>query len=172
VFTVMDIADKRMVHMERTNQLEFALQRGRLLALCERYKPDAVVIEENSIGLPIIEQLRRDKLYVHSFLTTNSSKMRIIDNLALHFERGAIKILNDTALINELYAFTAEKLPSGVIRYAAPEGLHDDMVISLALTLEACGKPDGYLEYLRGRAKEIKDKQDEAQQLIAASRAA
>jgi hypothetical protein len=28
-----------------------------------------------------------------------------------------------------------ERLPSGLIRYSAPEGMHDDIVISLALAL-------------------------------------
>jgi hypothetical protein len=36
-------------------------------------------------------------------------------------------------LIGELQAFEAKSLPSGFTRYAAPEGLHDDMVMSLAI---------------------------------------
>ncbi len=30
-----------------------------------------------------------------------------------------------------------ERLPSGLLRYGAPEGMHDDMVMSLALAWQA-----------------------------------
>ncbi len=38
-------------------------------------------------------------------------------------------------LIDELKCFTYELLPSGKLRYTAPEGLHDDGVISLGLAI-------------------------------------
>jgi hypothetical protein len=155
VITVMDIQTHAVVHCDRFNQLDFKTQRGRLMAICERYKPAAIVAEQNSIGEPIIQQLREDKLYVTPFLTTNASKARIIDQLALAFERGTITIFNDPILIGELMAFQATRLPSGAIRYAAPNGMHDDMCMSLALAEEACGHPDGVLEYYRHQAAKI-----------------
>jgi hypothetical protein len=53
--------------------------------------------------------------------------------LALAFERGDIRILNDPVLVSELVAFQAERLPSGLLRYGAPGGQHDDTVMALAL---------------------------------------
>ena len=38
-------------------------------------------------------------------------------------------------MIEELKCFSYELLPSGKLRYEAPEGLHDDGVISLALAI-------------------------------------
>jgi hypothetical protein len=35
--------------------------------------------------------------------------------------------------VGELEAYEAERLPSGLLRYGAPEGMHDDCVMSLAL---------------------------------------
>ncbi len=86
-----------------------------------------------SIGQPIIEQILRDGLPVQAFTTTNASKAEVIEALALAFEQGTIAILNDPVLLGELQAFAAEQLPSGMLRYAAPQGGHDDTVISLAL---------------------------------------
>jgi len=40
-------------------------------------------------------------------------------------------------LIGELQAYQAERLPSGMLRYSAPEGLHDDTVMALALAWQA-----------------------------------
>jgi len=87
----------------------------------------------NSIGQPVIEQLTREGLRIHPFTTTNASKAEAIEALALAFERGDIRILNDPVMLSELMAYQAERLPSGLLRYGAPTGGHDDIVMSLAL---------------------------------------
>ncbi|MEZ4617740.1 MAG: hypothetical protein R2867_19820 [Caldilineaceae bacterium] len=48
-------------------------------------------------------------------------------------EKREIELLNHDVLIAELEAYEAETLPSGLIRYGAPAGLHDDCVMSLLL---------------------------------------
>jgi hypothetical protein len=40
-------------------------------------------------------------------------------------------------LISELQAFESTKLPGGGLRYAAPQGMHDDCVMALALAWDA-----------------------------------
>lgn len=64
---------------------------------------------------------------------TNATKANLIDALALAFERGALRILPDPVLIGELQAYEAERMPSGMMRYGAPDGMHDDTVMALAL---------------------------------------
>lgn len=71
---------------------------------------------------------------------TSTTKATIIESLALAFERGEIKTLPDPVLAGELLAYEAERLPSGMIRYSAPAGMHDDMVIALALAWEGTGR--------------------------------
>ncbi len=84
------------------------------------------------MGGPVVEQLQRDGLPVVGFVTTNASKSAIVESLCLAFERGMITIPDDPVLIGELQAFEGKKLPSGMTRYSAPEGQHDDTVMSLA----------------------------------------
>ena len=133
VFTVLDSAVNSMVYMDRFNQIDYTVQVSRLKALAEKYRPTVIIAERNSIGEPIIEQLQRDGLPVQPFTTTNASKAQAIDALSLAFERGEIRILPDPMLISELQAYETERLPSGMLRYSAPEGIHDDTVMSLAL---------------------------------------
>lgn len=133
VITVLDAASKEMVDMDRFNQIDYSVQVNRLKALAGRYKPHAIIAETNSIGEPLIEQLRADGMPVQGFTTTNASKQQAIDGLALAFERGELKILNDQVLIGELQAYESTRLPGGGFRYSAPEGMHDDTVMSLAL---------------------------------------
>ncbi|HOA25587.1 MAG TPA: hypothetical protein PKI52_16370, partial [Aggregatilineales bacterium] len=73
------------------------------------------------------------------------SKQQLMVALQLAFERGDIRIPDDPVLIAELEAFEATRLPSGRWRYEAPAGMHDDMVISLALAYEACQRAIGIL---------------------------
>lgn len=135
VFSVIDLADKRQVYLDRMMDTDFASQRGRLIALAERFNHAIVIAEANSIGQPNIEALQNAGLYVQPFITTNATKASIIQALELAFERGEITLLDDEVQVNELIAYQADKLPSGLMRYGSPEGLHDDCVMALAISL-------------------------------------
>jgi len=132
VFTALSQAGE-VLEIDRFRGIEYVLQRQRLRAMWERYGKRAwIMAEVNSMGGPVVEQLQRDGLPVVGFQTTNASKSAIIDQLALAFERQTIHILDDPVLIGELQAFEATPLASGMMRYAAPAGQHDDTVMSLA----------------------------------------
>ena len=133
-----------LVKLERFNQIDYALQTNRLKALCERFHPSAIIAERNSMGEPLIEQLLRDGLPVQPFTTTNASKTQAIEALALAFERGDVRILPDPVLIGELQAYEMERLPSGLLRYGAPDGMHDDTVMALALAWQGIGQAVSY----------------------------
>lgn len=139
VLVVMDAATGRMVDMDRFNQIDWHVQRQRLITLAERWKVSRILAEHNSIGGPNIEALHRDGLPVDAFETTATSKPPLIESLALAFERSEIAIFDDPVLIGELEAY--ERTVSDVTgrsRYNAPEGQHDDCVIALALAWKAC----------------------------------
>jgi phage FluMu gp28-like protein len=137
VITVWDQGERELVKLDRFNQIDYTVQSGRLKTLYEKFKPRLILAESNSMGEPIIDQLKQDGLPVKGFTTTNISKGQIINALSLAFEQEAIKIPNDPVLIAELQAFEATRLPGGSLRYAAPEGQHDDTVIATAIGLEA-----------------------------------
>lgn len=133
VLTTYDLTVSEVVNIDRFNQIDYMVQMGRLMGLCERFNPFKVIVESNSIGEPLIEHLVRVGLPVQPFQTTNASKTQAIDGLALGFEQEQLKIVNDPILVGELLAYEMERLPSGLMRYGAPEGMHDDCVMSLAL---------------------------------------
>lgn len=133
VFAVIDATARALASLERFNQIDYEVQVGRLRALVERFKPSALVVERNSIGEPLIERLVRLGMPVQPFLTTNATKAAIIEGLALVLERQELAILDDAQLVAELQAYEQERLPSGLWRYGAPPGMHDDCVMALAL---------------------------------------
>lgn len=151
---VLDAVTKRVLDIEHFNQVSWEIQRGRLEALYYKWRPERILAELNSIGSPNIEALQANKLPIEGFTTTSESKSEIIQALVLGFERDEIAIPDNPLLTGELLSYTAERLPSGRWRYSAPQGLHDDMVIALALaywqsqswvTVEAL--PDDLLYY-------------------------
>ena len=107
-----------------------------------------ICAETNSMGEPVVEQLKADGLPVAGFLTTGPSKAAIIQGLALAFERGTIVIPDDPVLIGELQAFEGTRTPSGHMRYAAPSGLHDDTVMALAIGWAALTGPRQERRYM------------------------
>lgn len=136
---ILDATTRQLVALDRFNGVGWALQRGRIMALAERWKPVAIWAEANSIGGPNIEALQADGLPVYPFTTTSASKDDLINNLALALERDRepLTIIPDPVLLHELQSYTLERLPSGRFRYGAPPGGHDDTVISLALAWHA-----------------------------------
>jgi hypothetical protein len=133
VIIAMDIHTGHMLAMDRFNQIDWTMQRNRLQSMAERFPPQLILAEANSIGSPNIEELNKMDLTVEGFTTTAQSKAEIINSLALNLEQETIGILDHDILLNELQAYTIERLPSGSYRYSAPPGLHDDCVMALAL---------------------------------------
>lgn len=137
VISVVDTTLGEQVYMDRFTEVDYELQKGRLTALYEAFKPTVILAEANNMGGPLIEALRRQGLPIQPFWTSNSTKKEIIDGLALAMEQGTFCFLNDGIQLGELYSFEQTRLPSGLWRYAAAGNGHDDTVIALALSHHA-----------------------------------
>lgn len=99
-------------------------------------------IETNSIGEPIFNEIRKllnNKAILQPWLTNNTSKNDIIDNLALHIANKDISFDSENkALYKELGTFTYNVSPkTRKIIYGAKLGFHDDTVMSMAIALQA-----------------------------------
>lgn len=134
----------KMLFMDRFNQIDYAFQRKRLVDMAHRWKPSTVLPERNSMGEPIVEQLFYDGVPIGSgpdkklgFFTSATTKPALIEELALAIEKGDLQILDDPILVGELLAYERELSASGRPKYNAPEGMHDDCVMALALAWNA-----------------------------------
>src|SRR5574341_1129859 len=110
------------------------MQRVRIAALAKKWQVEAILAEANAMGEPNVESLWRDhRLPVYGFKTTALSKPPLVENLVAALENGDLLILPDPVLLGELEAYTYRTSLGGQTVYHAPEGLHDDTVIALAL---------------------------------------
>ena len=134
---VIDATLGQQAYLERFTGIGYELQRGRWIGAYERWLPTLAYGELNSMGGPIVERFQADGYPVVGLDTSNQSKAKWVDALSLALERNRIGLLNDPIQIAELQAFEGTRLPSGMIRYAAPDGQHDDTVIALLLAWHA-----------------------------------
>jgi phage terminase large subunit-like protein len=133
VVTVMDAGTKEMVYMDRYNRVDYNVLIDRIDAVQKRWNCTTMKIENNSIGQPVIDNLVARGIGIIPFTTTSATKQTIIQNLQSAFENGEIAILNDPVLIGELLSYESKRNQSGSFSYSAPDGMHDDCVMSLAI---------------------------------------
>lgn len=132
VVSIWDAEQKREVRLERYNAINYSLQKPRIVELAKWFKCSAVVVETNSMGEPIVEDLEAAGLPIVRFTTTQGTKAAIIESLALAMERKDIHFLADQVAILEMQSFGMTRLPSGMFRYCAPGSLKDDIVMARA----------------------------------------
>jgi len=133
VVTVMDAESKDMVYMDRFNRVDYPVLIDRLESVYRRYHLTSMTVESNSIGRPVIDELVSRGLNIVPFTTTSATKQAIIQSLQSAFENGQIRVLDEPVLIGELLSFEAKRNASGSFSYSAPDGMHDDCVMSLAI---------------------------------------
>lgn len=145
VITVIDTQTNNVVHLDKFIGIEYPLQKARVIATARQYNNARVCIDatHGSVGEPIAEDLTREGLFVEEFGFSGKTKKELIEKLSIFIEQGFIKIPNNEELLDELNLFGYKLTESGNVQYSAPEGSHDDCVISLALAVWSLnpGKP-------------------------------
>lgn len=126
----------RVVDWERFNKIDYTYQRARLVDMAQRWGAK-VLPERNSIGTPNIELLV-DRVDILSgpdggkgFNTTATTKPELIQALASALEHHDFKIPADFA--DEFRTYQIEVTTAGHPKFSAPDGMHDDRVIAVAL---------------------------------------
>lgn len=131
---------------ERFNQVDWNLQKARIEAAARRHHTidtnETALIWPDSTGIgdPVVEDLKAKGLRIggedgKGFKFTETSRQQLLDNLAILLEQDKIKIPADEGLLNELEAFQYSLSERGKIKVGVPEGMHDDRVMSLALSV-------------------------------------
>lgn len=141
---VVDAETKREVYLDRFNGPDWTLQRTRILGALQRYNVTTALLESNSFGSPNIEEIQKQFRSARAWTTTAQTKRDIVEYLVQLLENKECRLLsrtaNDAAAVaeGELLAFEQTELPSGMVRYSAPEGRHDDTVIARCLAFWCC----------------------------------
>lgn len=137
-FTVLTILNKQceVVFFDRFHRLDWSVQVARIQAATERYNQALINCDTTGSGEPVFESLRKAGCRVEPYPFTQRTKSALVDNLSMMLERGELTLPKPEVcpvLIDELEAFEFSVTESGNVRSGAPNGMHDDAVISLGL---------------------------------------
>ena len=145
VVFVIRVADNHVVHYDRWSKYDWVYQRRRLADICTRYNNARLLIDSTGVGDPVFDELHRMGVSVDGYKFTNASKKDLVENLAMQIENQTFSYPNIPTLLNELKLFGYETMPSGIVKYHAPAGYHDDCVIALALAVWQVSRPRGHV---------------------------
>lgn len=138
VITPFNLNTFRVYVQDRFNQIDWNLQKARVEASARRYQNARVKIDATGVGDPIVEDLKSRGLNIgedDAIKFTEISRMNLLNHLAMLIEQDKIQLPNDEGLLGELESFQYSLSPLGKIKVSAPEGMHDDRVMSLALAV-------------------------------------
>lgn len=136
-----------IIGYERFNSLDWPFQRRRTVEFAKRFGDASLLLDSTGLGDPVFDEVSREYSNVEGYKLTNSTKKALIENLSIMLDNGEVWFPGnsetkefDTALHlefpvlrSELESFAYEFTSSGLVKYGALEGLHDDAVIATAL---------------------------------------
>jgi phage terminase large subunit-like protein len=143
-FTVLTIFDKlthRQVFFDRFQKIPYTLQLDRIENAAKKFNA-TIIVELNNVGLAVADELRERGVKIQDFHTTGTigtgfskegTKEQLIRKLAVDIENKNIFLAPIEQQIEELKAYGYQYTPTKHIYYGAPEGMHDDCVMAIAL---------------------------------------
>ena len=130
----------RVVFMQRTTGMDWPSQVEMVKAIVQRYR-GYVLLDSTGLGDVMYDHLLMAGIPAYPYHFTNVSKQQLIQNLAVDIQNGDIEYPDIPVMIHELEAYQYNIGPTGTVRYGAPDGMHDDCVIGLALAEWAARHP-------------------------------
>lgn len=164
VLTVIDSVTRHVVYFERFQDITWTEQKFRIQNVAHKYNNALCVIDSSGVGDPVVEDLQHSGLSLYydgdkpGFKFTNDSKNRLIDNLSMAIEQRLVTFPQIDPLIDELQRFEYQITAGGKIQYSAPDGRHDDCVISLALAVWGIRGQLREAQVYKGQEEEYRDR--------------
>ncbi len=140
VLAVYDSTNNKQVYQARFNKLDWGMQKSRIAETARHYSdgasPATVVIDATGLGDPVVDDLARMGIPVDPIKFTNDQKRQLIEKLANWIELERIHMINLPETVVELTNFTYDiSETTDRVRYEAPAGFHDDIVIAHSLAV-------------------------------------
>ena len=125
----------QVAHAERFNRVSWSWQRERVIELVREWDGAPVVVDATGVGDPFVEDLQRAGVDVTPYtMGHHAKKAQLIEQLMLDIQGARMWLPRIfERLLFELKIYRRELTAAGNVRYSAPDGEHDDMVIALAL---------------------------------------
>jgi hypothetical protein len=133
VLVAMNQRTGRCFEMERFNQLDWPIQKDRILEFARKWR-GRLLLDATGVGDPIYDDLTRRYSNIEPFKFTAQSKVELVQRLIVAVEQQRVSWPEEwQVLTNEMQRYEYEISARGRLSYNAPSGFHDDCVMALAL---------------------------------------
>ena len=139
-FTVIVVYDRKtnqQVYQARWQHLEWPYQKAKIKEIAKYYNNALVVLDATGLGDPIADDLIKDRIAVEPFKITEQSKKELIEKLAIWIEQKKITMIPMEKTLQEFDVFSYEISITGRVRYGAPVGFNDDIIIAHSLAVQS-----------------------------------
>lgn len=134
VITITDLHTFDVVKQIEFNKLDWNEQKEIIVKEIKYWNKARTWMDSTGLGDPIVDDLKRQGLFIEPFHFTETSREQLLNNLKILIEQKKIRIPNDQKLIEQLKSMQYE-LVGQKVKMRVPEGLHDDRIMSLALSV-------------------------------------
>jgi hypothetical protein len=165
VISIYDRSTNEQVYQDRFNKIEYPFQKKRIVAIARFYNNAYAVIDSTGIGDPIFDDLVRSGLKGKPIKINNTVKKEMVEKLSIWIEQEKIKIIPINETLIEFDNFSYELSSTGLVRYNARQGYHDDIVIAHALAvmelqeIKVAVDPEAIPFVVKGKAKHLRKRQ-------------
>lgn len=136
VIIVIDKHDNHVVYFESLEQTPWTQQKERITRVIRQYNSAQTIVDATGVGDSFVDQLYMSGLPVQAFkISSNQVKRELIERTVMYLTNAYISMPNIELLEAELDSFEYQITANGNITYGAPNGMHDDAVLALALAL-------------------------------------
>jgi len=132
VITGFDSQTKEMVYYKRMNRMDYKKVLDDIHRTAAWLNYADIIYDGTGVGGSFGDFLSAD-FNTHSFVFTNQSKNDLVNRLIIATEYCSIKMPNLTTVRHEFEVFRFNLTRTGMMSYSAPDGMHDDCVMSIAL---------------------------------------
>jgi len=134
-YTVVTIQNHtgKVIEVQRWKQMAWEKIVANVVKVINKYNA-ITSVEVNGVGDPIFELIKKQVRRCEAFVTTSKSKNDAIEQLIIDMQNENVTLPNEKWLLQEIDLFTFRYNPKTKnVQYSAPDGFHDDGVMSLAI---------------------------------------
>ncbi len=134
VFTAWDSIERKMIGFMRFTGVNYFDAIRQLVYFCKKFqKIDMVYHDKTGLGEVVDEMLEKTSIPYEGVVFSTQSKSNMVNSFILGCEQGMPQLPYWPDMIKEMDAYEVKTTESGTMKYAAPEGMHDDIVSSMIL---------------------------------------
>ena len=143
--SIIDATDDVEVFVDHFNRMPWEAMVNRIVDACKRWRVETIQPERNSMGAVIellvrVMEERKLEMTIRPITMTNVKKQKLVSLLYTGIHTDGLQLMPDKEATTEMNVFQQNQMESGLYKFEAASGMHDDIVIARMLAYDAVRK--------------------------------